>query len=495
MAYDGDLPVDGDLARAIFGDIDFANLPVGVRSTVAGIIGARAGKSYVLVGLRLVHGMLLRDLSPLRPSQEAAATVVAPNDRQRREVAAYAYGILRSRPELRERVRIPKGAPEDQVPSSFGIWREDFGRFVAFNAAVSSAGGASLRGYWHTDVIYDEACFFRDASYKVNDEELYKAGVARVILGGQAILMSTAFMESGLLYTLHRKNMGKPETALAAHAPTLLLHDTPYTRDLVARERARDPENARREYDGVFMTTGTTVFFDGPSIDTAVTDEPFTPQAGDIVFAGGDFAFRGDSSALVLVAMRGHMLHVFDGVEERPEGGKPLKPSATVAAFAACIKGRCSYLMADQHYREAIAEHLEQHGLDYAAAPMQPADSYVRARMLLREGRVRIHGLPFRERLLQQMREVHGKPTSGGGMSIVHPRWATGGHGDLVAALVLALWQVSGDEVAAQKPAAGTAEWEEAQRDARRQAYLEAKDRPWWQVPSDDRGEGAWWRR
>ncbi len=100
--------------------------------------------------------------------------------------------------------------------------------------------------------------------------------------------------------------------------------------------------------------------------------------------------------------------------------------------------------------------------------------------MLLREGRVRIHGLEFRERLLQQMREVQGKPTSGGGMSIVHPRWSQGGHGDLVSALVLALWQVSGDAVADTPPEAGTREWEEAARASRRKRHADDKAKPSW---------------
>jgi hypothetical protein len=112
---------------------------------------------------------------------------------------------------------------------------------------------------------------------------------------------------------------------------------------------------------------------------------------------------------------------------------------------------------------------LEAHGLVFAPAPTQPAETYVRARMLLREGRIKIHGVDFRERLLQQLREVHGKPTSGGGMSIVHPRWATGGHGDLAAAFVLAVWQVTGDVVPEPVPVAGTDAWLERARDRRRE--------------------------
>lgn len=472
VAFDGLEPLDRDLAARIFGPIDFANLPLGARDVVAAICGGRGGKSYVLVALRLVWGMLVRDLSPLAPGQQAFATVVAPNEKLRQEVVNYGLGVCRSKPELRALMRLPKGTREDDTPSEFGMYRPDFDRIVTFSAATSTRGGYAVRGRWHTDLALDECAFFMDASYKINDEDIFKAGKPRVLPGGQTILATTPWAEIGLAYKTWRDNFGKPKDALVAHAPTLLLNDTPHIRQIVEAERRREPDNAAREYDAKFVTSGTTVFFEANSIDVALSDEAFEVTPGDTVAAGGDFGFRSDSSACLLVALRGKRLHVFAGAEERPEEGRPLKPSKTVEAFAKLIAGRCSYLMADQHYREAIAEHLEAHDLAYAPAPTQPSDTYVRARMLLREGRVVLHPLPFRDRLVQQMREVQGRPTSGGGMSIVHPRWSKGGHGDLVAALVLALWQVSGDEVKADAPEMGTREWEQAYAERRRERHV-----------------------
>lgn len=484
VAYGGGQPTT-DLARKLFGPIDA--VPAEARNVVAAVCGARAGKSYVLVALRLLWGMLVRDVSKVPPGPRAAALIIAPRDALRLEVFRYALGAVRSKSELAAMLREP-------TSDTFALQRPD-GYTVEFKTGVATAGGTAARGQWWTDFALDECAFFRDSSFKVNDAELFRAGSARVLPGGQTIVASTPWAEGGLLYELHRDNFGKPATALVAHAPTLVLHDSPMTRAIIERERQRDPDNARREFDAEFMQGGTTVFFEGTTLDAAVTDEVFTLQPGDQVAAGGDFGFRSDSSALVMVALRGTTVHVFDGAEERPNGA-PLKPSQTVQAFAAKMLGRCSYLMADGHYREAIAEHLDAHGLEYAPAPTQPAETYVRARMLLREGRVRIHGLAFRGRLLQQMREVQGKPTSGGGMSIVHPRWATGGHGDLCAALVLALWQVTGDAVEAQAPTPGTKEWEASLVEARRRAFLEDQERPQWMPRhASDRGEGAWWRK
>lgn len=481
VAYDGAQPVDRALAGRLFGAADLDALPVGCRNVVVAVCGGRGGKSYVLVALRLVFGMCVRDLSPLAPGQQAYATIVAPNEKLRQEVVNYALGACRSKPELRALLRLPSGTKEDATVSEFGLYRPDFDRVVTFWGATATAGGTAVRGKWHTDLAMDEAAFFRNSSYKVNDAEIFKAGKPRVLPGGQTILASTPWAESGLVYEFHRDNFGKPSTALVAHAPTLVLNDAPYTRDIVAAERKRDPENAAREYDAKFMTGGTTVFFEPSLIEAAKTDEPFVPQAGDEIAAGADFGFRSDSSGLLLVALRGGMVHVFQAVELRPVDGVPLKPSETVGAFAAAIAGQCGHLMADGHYREAIAEHLDAAGLAYVPAPTTPADSYVRARMLLRDGRLRIHPVDGRDRLVQQMREVQGKPTSGGGMSIVHPRWATGGHGDLVAALVLAVWQVAGDAVV-QAPGDSLKAAREADKRARAERFREESERPYWRT-------------
>lgn len=435
IAFDGEAPVNdcADIATSLFGD----KYQVGRPRVVAAVCGRRAGKSYILVALRLLHGMLVRQIPVLPPGARAVALIIAPRDSLRMEVFRYALGALMNKPELAS--MLVGRAKVD----SFVIKRPD-GQLIAFETGVATAGGTAARGRWFTDLALDECAFFRDDSFKVNDEELFRAGSATLLPGGQALITSTPWGEAGLLYRMWK---ARPEGTLVAHAPTLLLNDSPETREAVKHAYLQDPDNAKREFGAEFMTGGTTVFFESSTIDAAETDEPFIVQPHDVIAAGGDFGFRSDSSALILVAQRGRELHVFDGEEKRPCAGIPLRPSVTVKSFAACIAGRCSYLMADGHYREAIAEHLEESSLSYAPAPTSPAETYVRARMLLREARVLIHPLPFRERLTQQMREVHGKPTSGGGMSIHHPRWAQGGHGDLVAALVLALWQVSGDTV------------------------------------------------
>ncbi len=200
------------------------------------------------------------------------------------------------------------------------------------------------------------------------------------------------------------------------------------------------------------------------------------PKQGDTVTAGCDIGLRSDSSALVIVHTRLSIRYVAEVLELRPQKGIPLKPSEVCNAFAERLKAHgASHVVADQHYRGTLEEHLQAAGLVCVAAPSRPAESYIRARVLLRQGLVR---LPDHARLLQQMKEVTGRPQAGGGMTIIQSRWAGGGHGDILSALICALWATGGDET----PFADTTSWEDREREKRRKACKDAQTDglPWW---------------
>ncbi len=492
VAFDHAEPVDRKLAVEIFGDIDFANVPVGARDVVGAVCGGRGGKTYLLVALRLVFGMLVRDLSPLAPGQQACATVVAPNDKLRQEAVNYALGAVRSKPELAALLRLPRGTGEEDTVTSFGVYRKDFNRVVTFQTAKATRGGYAVRGVWHTDLALDEAAFFRDSTYKVNDDEIFKAGKPRVLPGGQTIVASTPWAESGLLFQLYEENFGKPTAAIVAHAPTLTLNDVPYTRAIVAAEYAREHENAEREFGAKFMSGGTSVFF-GPALIESIVDdalsveEPRMPRPGDDVAAGGDLGFRSDSSSLAITHNTHPVIVLAELAEEKPEPGKPLKPSLVIKGFAARMKAHgIDTLMGDQHYRETAAEHLEEAGLSFVDAPATPDVVYVRARQAMREGHAKIPRIP---RLIQQLKEVQSRPLPGGRMQIIQPRWAKGGHGDLASSYVLGLWQLVSESKPAEAPEEGTREWEAKAVERRRQEYREdTAEKPAW-MPKGRIGE------
>ena len=447
VAYDGVEPgaLDGeerDLARKLFGDVDA--IPPEGRHVIAAVCGARGGKSYLFCGLRLLHLALTVDLSTLAPGEQASALIVAPDLRLARQTLRYALGAAKGNREIAKRIT---GESSD----GFTLAREG-GRVVAIECLPATRGGSALRGRSLVGAVLDESAFFRDEDYAVNDGELFKAVAPRILPGGQTILASTPWAEGqGLLYDLFQANFGAPRTALAAHAPTLLLRDDERTRAIVERERERDPDNAAREFDAVFMSAGSGLFFDPTAIDAAIDSSlriPLPHAPGDATTAGADFGFRSDSSALAVTRFDGELYRLADLVELRPARGRPLAPSAVVASFADTTRRYgVPAVIADRHYEEAIREHLATHGLRLTPAPdglRGKIETYTRARALLHEGRVR---LPEHPRLVAQLKAIVSRPTPGGGLTISSPRRAGGGHGDLVSALVLALAALPGTHV------------------------------------------------
>lgn len=495
VAYDGQSPgaasteESRQLALRIFGAVEA--IPAEARSVVNAVCGRGAGKSYTLIALRLLWGALARDLSGLARGEVGYAPIVAPQLKLARQTLNFIRGALAD-PRLSPMVVAE--AKDDIV-----IQRPD-GRRVSFSCLAAGRAGAALRGKSFTDAAFEEAAFFRDEDTGVvNDAELFNAVSPRILPGGQIILVSSPWAEVGLFYDLHKENWGHPTAAIAAHAPTLVLNDNEKTREMVAREQVRDPDNASREYGAEFLGSGAQQFFESGAVDAAVSAELIVPRKalpGEFVTVGADFGFRSDSSAVVVVhrSVDGEHYWVGDVLELRPQEGKPLKPSATVQRFAQLVKGHgAGYVMADQHYRETIAEHLAAEELGFLDAPAGSlaADPFVRARMLFREGKVH---LPDDPRLRSQLKAVVGKALPGGGLRIVQPRLAKGGHGDLVSALVLALHQAGGIEVERPWPKPGTEEWAEEQRrellerDTAR--HERAGKAEWWENIGEEGGDG-----
>jgi hypothetical protein len=495
VAFDGLEPRDlvgeeRELARLIFGpDVDV--VPAGARDVFAAVCGRASGKTK-LSSLRLLHLALTVPLSMLGRGQVALVPIVAPKLKLATECFSMVKGEVLAHPKLAAMLKNPESS------ESILLERPD-GKRVSIEPIAATAGGGAVRGRNIPAALLEECAFFRDDNFKVNDAEIFSAVVPRLLPGGQVLLVSSPWVRSGLLYSLHRDNWGQPATALVAHAPTLTMRDRPDVLAMAERERRRDPDNFRTEFEAQFLDASATQFFDEATLDRCLA-EPValgsTPQPGDVVTHGGDFGFVHDSSTLATVHWRAGVALVADLFEARPEPGSPLKPSRVCADFAKRARahgGDC--VMADSHYREAVREHLEVEGLYLLGAPEGQggkASSYVKARSLMREGRVR---LPKDDRLLRQLREVTAKPVPGGGLSVSSPR-GPGGHGDLVSALVLALWQEHGAEVAAPRLEVGSEAYE-VERERRSVERLEERQRrreaaPWWGEGNDPQEGTAW---
>ena len=459
------------------------------RRIFVAVCGARAGKTYALTALRLLHLALTVPLTSLAPGEEASAPIIAPDKSLALQALRYCKGALAHK-RLRHYVPDLEDLNPNTERESIALRRPD-GR-VEIVCRAASGRGVAGRGRSLVSAAMDEAAFFRDSNYKVNDQEIYDALAPRILPGGQLLVCSTPWAQSGMVHALFAQNHAKPSaaglastprvlgSALACHAPSTALREDEAFHQIVALEYRRDAENAEREFGACFMASTALDFLDPVLIQQSLYADAFVPKAGDQLVAGIDLGFRSNSSALVIAYLRERHVWVAVVEERRPELGLPLKPSLVMGEFARLLEMRgCNAVMADAHYRETAVEYLSAVRIGLLDAP-GPAEVWLKTRDLLREGRLHIPASA--ERLLRQLREVKAKPGSGGALSIFLPHWPTGEHGDIAAAFSLALYQAAGQSYV-EPVAAGSQEalrLEEERRKAARRREVQNGNQPLW---------------
>lgn len=308
---------------------------------------------------------------------------------------------------------------------------------------VYAANARTGVGFTSIGAVYDELSRWRDESTGANPatEVLRSTKPAMATMpAAHRFLCSSPFSTLDAHY--EAMEQGDTEEQCVDEAPTWEANPT-LTEEGCRRD---EPDDAtfQREYGAVPMPAHASAMFDPRAVEAAQADYPLPRRAlpGEHVTAGADFGFRSDSSALVVVHRDDSVWRVADLQELRPGPDGPLRPSSTVAAFAARLQlHQAPAVMCDQHYRESITEHLVEHGLSFLSAPTDVPATYVRLRTLLHQGKI---VLPKHRQLARDLREVVSKPTPTGRLSIGLPKRTGGGHCDLVSALVLACWQRGG---------------------------------------------------
>lgn len=479
VLYDGHAP-DEDYADVIFGGL--RTVPSAFALRIAVIVAGRgSGKTSALLAARGLHLALTVDLSSMTPNDPPAlVAVVAPDMRQSKQTLGFVRKFLEDRPILKKVLKA------DILTEVIRIERPD-GRKVNIEARPATGGGNSVRGPVLAGVLLDESAFFEGEGYEVNDAEILRAAMPRIrmIPGAQVVFGSTPWAQEGKLYELYRDNVGKPDTAVVCRAPTLIVRPNEETRQAYEAELKQDPDNAKREYDAEFLSADAERFFPEAVILQALdydVQPPLDVRPGEPVRFGADFAFASDSSALVGFVQRDRTYICCEMDEQRPKPGLPLVPSKVVARFSERLTAcGARLLVADDHYREAIQEHLTSYGVALAGPGADNATSYVVARSLMAQGRVRIPGHP---RLLAQLRRVRSVMKPGGTVSILQPRAREGGHGDLVSAMVCALAGITvdsnlpGPDLSHRDKMLRQAEKEKQERLKTNQKRIDKRDKP-----------------
>lgn len=418
-------------------------LPRAPRRTVTVQAGGRGGKTSRLLAPKALHAAWTVPVPTLEPKEHAVALIVSSELVFARQALSFCSGYVAKSPIL-ARALVAEGT------DSLTLRRPD-GKFVDVRVRAAGAKGKGGRAFTLVGAFLDEACFFFDETGVVNDREIVRAVRPRIVPGGQLWMVSTPWVEGvGVLEEELAQNHGHHAETLAVRGVgTRALNPTwDPSGEVESKERRNDPENARREIDAIALAAGSRQFFSREAVEAAfAADRPqrLPYRAGATYGAGGDAGFVRNSSALAVVERveveAGEPRFSLALLEERqPLPGVPLQPKVIAGEFADLILGyHTRELAADAHEIDEVRPAVQAKGCDVALAP-DKVEAHVLFRTILHEGRFEA---PEHPRLRQQLRDVVGKPRPGGGVQITSPQRPDGAHGDLVSALVNAVWQAA----------------------------------------------------
>jgi hypothetical protein len=431
--------------------LDFAS---GVKpKTVVVGAGRRGGKTSHLLAPKAVHAAWTTPLPDLKPGERARAAIIAPIKDQAVAAFNYCKGIVESSPILSRAIQ--------KINSEEILLRRPDGHLVEIVVGAANRGGLVGRSRTLVFAGLDEAQFFRSDNYQVNDRDIFGGvmGTLRFQPGAQCWIVSTPWVEGeGLMEDFIEKHWGSPggDTLVAARISSYQLRGI--LDDGSLRLDTDDDESYDREILSIPLPRGTSTFFDGVALQEALKVLPPVKPPEDLG-AGADFAFERDCSALVVAARYPGGIFAPIIVEERtPKRSDINSATKTTRELVRVAVGQgCTDILADAHCRPFVREHFELEGANFLDAPAggdKKFETYAALKRVIADRRFVLGHLEeaVGKYVVAQLRAIVAKPKEGGGFKIISPRTKSsldsardgegGSHGDVVSALVLAMWAV-----------------------------------------------------
>jgi hypothetical protein len=170
--------------------------------------GRGASKSYIGAWF-CMRASLAADVSGLAPGEIASVPIVAPEVRNARAAMNFVRGFVETIPTMRKEVVGPPLA--ESVTFRNGTMVE---------LVAARRGGMSVRSKPIAGMLEDEANFFYDESTGVvNDRDITEAAEYRLLPGGQMLLISSSWVESGLFYSTYKAELGRCRDAMVIDVP------------------------------------------------------------------------------------------------------------------------------------------------------------------------------------------------------------------------------------------------------------------------------------
>ena len=308
------------------------------------------------------------------------------------------------------------------------------GRNVAFRTFTASLQG--IVSFTCIGALCDEEARWRDRDTGANPAREVLASLRPTMAtqpNARIWHASSPWAKAGAHYEMVRE--GSNERQLVFVGSTWEMNPT----ITEAKTKLLEPDEQirLREYGSVPMDQEESNFFSHVAIEQAAqppdTDEDISDWP---VFAGADFAFRRNSSALSLVYRNGSK-YIATVPEERSPINGPLRVGDTVRDFALIAEtSGANFICCDLHYIESVWEHLEDFDLSLVEFPSHDRDkAFIRLRVLLNHGRIDLSRVP--KRVIDQLKGVRMKP-SDSNLGIILPGGRS--HADAVSALVCAIF-------------------------------------------------------
>ncbi len=287
----------------------------------------------------------------------------------------------------------------------------------------------------------DEIAFWwTEDGYANPDVEVLRAvrPAMATVPHGKLLMVSSPYTMNGALWDTWQRRDVDPDT-LVWRAPTALMNPT-VSATFLARERARDSENYRREYEAEF-TEAISGFLSAEAIAACVVQgrTEIAPTDDTHYCAAIDAAYKGDQFTLAIAHLDLERRAVFVDLLHGWQGSRkaPLKLADVMPQLKAiCERYRVHTVLGDQFGAEPLKDAFQRQYLTYEERTFtnqSKADIYATLRSRIQDGSIE---LLDHEPSLRELRALELENLPGGGIRIGHPRH---GHDDFADAIALAV--------------------------------------------------------
>ena len=392
--------------------------------------GRRSGKSLMCALVAVWDCTLRPELdAKMRPGETRFSICIAVNHQQARLTMDAAKGIAMASPGLASLIT---GDTENEIRFELPT-----GAKTSIRALPCSSAGA--RGLPISSLTLDEiAHFIGDRTGDQAAEQVFTSLVPSLSQFGsdaRILLASTPWGADGFFFeTFNRVESGELPNAAAFQFSTEEVNPN-IDRDLLAQEKARDPQAYEAEYEAKFVS-GEGAFIDFTKVKTR---ESFVdPDDGRDFVLGLDPGFKADRFGISAVGVDHQDPYklLVGSAEALP---RRLDFASSVAAVVGAAKRFNTHTcITDQFSSTSLAEKLRAEGLNVRVETLTGQTKtaiYGELRTRFYAGQLEV---PRDRELLHELQALRSR-FSGAAATVTAPR-TTAGHSDRAAALALGTW-------------------------------------------------------